>query len=156
MLLDQVVNIEAQMARFGANSGARVEKPESAPPPGTASVDIEQVTAATDPSSYLQEALRVPLEGEKRLQAELIRIDCNAKGIVFTLREGEKLLKLSAADFKGMDISTYTTDVSGEITCGPRKVENSVVVTYRPAKGAAKGGGEIVALEFVPKNFKLQ
>ena len=46
--------------------------------------------------------------------------------------------------------------MSGEINCGPRKVENTVIVTYRPAKDPTRGAGEIVAMEFVPKDFKLK
>lgn len=99
----------------------------------------------------------MPLDGEKRFQAVLVRIDCNAKGLVFTFREGERLLKLHANDFKKMGITSYAPEVAGELTCGPRKVENSVVVTYRPAKNAgARIDGETVALEFVPKDFKLK
>lgn len=152
-LLDQVTAIETQMAEFNAaRTQAGVDTPESNKFPNSPSD-----TVAGDSLSYLEEALRPPLAGEKRLQAVLVRVDCDAKGIVFTLREGENLLKLHATDFKELDISTYSTDVSGEIACGPRKVESSVVVTFRAAKdAAAKVAGELVALEFVPKGFQLK
>ncbi|MEO8436164.1 MAG: tetratricopeptide repeat protein [Pyrinomonadaceae bacterium] len=152
-LLDQVTSFEARMAPSGINTDP-VLIPQSGP--GTVTVTMEQITESSDPSSYLREALRVPHEGEKRLQAILVRIDCSAREIIITVREGEKLLKLSARDFSGIDITTYSPDISGEINCGPRKVENSVIVTYRPAKDPARSGGEMVALEFVPKDFKLK
>jgi hypothetical protein len=56
-----------------------------------------------------------------------------------------------------MEMSTYTADVSGEITCGVRKREDVVIVTYKPTRAArASVDGTAIALEFVPKDFKLK
>jgi tetratricopeptide (TPR) repeat protein len=122
---------------------------QGAPPP--ASKPFDQLSA-------LREVLREVQSGEKRVQGVLVRIDCDAKGIVFTIRVGEGLITLHVEKFEDMDISTYTTDVGGEITCGPRKLENVVIVTYRPSTGGRSKGldGEAVALEFVPKEFVLE
>lgn len=89
------------------------------------------------------------------MQGTLVRIDCDAKGIVFTLRVGASLIKLHIARFEDMDISTYTTDVGGAIGCGPRKQEHPVIVTYRPA-GRKGADGEAISIEFVPKDFVLE
>lgn len=86
----------------------------------------------------------------------LVRIDCDAKGIIFTLKLGSGLLRLKTASFEQIDITTFAPEVAGEITCGSRKPENNVVVSYLPAADArAKTEGAIRSLEFVPGDFKL-
>ncbi|MCM3905143.1 MAG: tetratricopeptide repeat protein [Pyrinomonadaceae bacterium] len=110
----------------------------------------------TDPNSHLRDALRKPESGEKQVQAILVRIECDGKGIVFTLKSGADLLKLRTASFDEIDITTYASDVAGEITCGVRKPESAVVVCYLPGSDVrARTGGTIRSLEFVPRDFKL-
>ena len=104
----------------------------------------------TDPSSYLREVLRVPKEGETQLQATLVKIECGAKGIVFVVRSGTQLLRLTTKTFDDIEITTYDPKVNGEITCGPRKPENAVVVCYLPNTNVLK------SIEFVPPDFKLK
>ena len=60
--------------------------------------------------------------------------------------------------FEQIAIVAFTTDAGGEITCGPRRPENMVVITYVPAreKEKSKVDGETAALEFVPKDFVLK
>jgi hypothetical protein len=51
----------------------------------------------------------------------------------------------------------YTPDAGNQISCGARKPENAVVVTYRALSDTrAKVDGEIVAIEFVPADFQLK
>lgn len=107
-------------------------------------------------SSALNDALRKPLAGETRVRGVLTRIECSARGIVFVVQVGERLLRLSVKSFDEVHIMAFTPDAGGELTCGPRKSE-SVVVTYRAAPDArAKTDGAITALEFVPANFQLR
>ncbi len=111
----------------------------------------------TDPMSYLRDALRKPEAGEKQVQGMLVRIDCDAKGIIFTLKSGAGLLKLRTASFEEIDITTFAPDVAGEITCGVRKPENAVVVCYLPESDVrAKTEGTIRSLEFVPNGLQTQ
>lgn len=114
------------------------------------------VPEVKDPAHYLREALRKPAEGETQVEGTLVRLDCDAKGITFVVKVGERLLKLHAESFEQLDITTFSSDVAGEITCGPRKPENTVVVCYVPASDARKVDGTIKSLEFVPGDFKLK
>jgi len=104
----------------------------------------------TDPSSYLREVLRVPKAGETQLQATLVKIECGAKGIVFVVRDGTQLLRLVTKTFDDIEITTYDPKSGGEITCGPRKPESTVVVCYMPNTNVLK------SIEFVPADFKLK
>ena len=110
-----------------------------------------------DPSSYLREALRKPNAGETQAQGMLARIDCDAKGIIFTVKINERLLKLKTRSFEDLDLTSFSPDAGGEITCGPRKPENNVVVNYVAAGEArAKVDGIAKSIEFVPKDFQLK
>jgi len=147
-LLVRISSIQEAMARF------RTGREERA---GDVVVDMQTDQANnSDPTSYLRDALRKPGAGEKQSQGMLVRIDCDAKGIIFTLKSGPGLLRLKTTSFEEMDITTFAPDVAGEITCGVRKPENAVVVSYLTGGDVrAKTEGTIRSLEFVPNDFKL-
>jgi tetratricopeptide (TPR) repeat protein len=147
-MLASISSIQEATARFRA---AREERAADVV------VDMQKdVATNTDPASYLRDALRKPEAGERQVQGMLVRIDCDAKGIIFTLKSADGLLRLKTASFEKIDITTFAPDVAGEITCGVRKPENAVVVCYLPASDTrAKTNGAIRSLEFVPKDFKL-
>jgi tetratricopeptide (TPR) repeat protein len=116
-----------------------------------------QPTATTDPSSYLREVLRTPAAGETQLQATLLRLECDAKGIVFVVQTANGLLRLRTSSFDDVEITTYDTSVKGEITCGERKPANAVIVDYVPnTDKRLKADGVLKSIEFVPSDFKLK
>ncbi|HEU4835033.1 MAG TPA: tetratricopeptide repeat protein [Pyrinomonadaceae bacterium] len=109
-----------------------------------------------DPSSYLREVLRKPEAGETQLQAKLVKIECDVKGIVFVVQTATGLLRLRTEKFENIVITTYDPKVAGEITCGPWKAPAAVVVCYVPgANSRAKVDGVLKSVEFVPAEFKL-
>ncbi|MBA3357161.1 MAG: tetratricopeptide repeat protein [Pyrinomonadaceae bacterium] len=148
-LLVRISSIQEAIARFRTGREERS---------GDVVVDMQTDQANnSDPTSYLRDALRKPGAGEKQSQGMLVRIDCDAKGIIFTLKSGPGLLRLKTTSFEEMDITTFAPDVAGEITCGVRKPENAVVVSYLPGGDVrAKTEGTIRSLEFVPNDFKLK
>ena len=135
----------------GTPGSSRTPSSTSMPP------SIPAPTPAADPSAYLREVLRAPGEGETQLQATLLRIECDAKGIVFVVQTAGGLLRLRTASFDDIEITTYDTSVKGEITCGERKPANTVVVDYVPnTDKRIKADGVIKSIEFVPSDFKLK
>ena len=151
---------EDQIARFHAAQEGTDPAEGSRSPRllrGSAS-EQNPVEVKTDPYAYLQEALRKPSEGEKRVQGSLTRIDCDPKsGITFLIKVGERTLRLRTDRFENLQITTYTSDVAGDITCGVRKPENAVVMCYLPLKDLrARADGTAKSLEFIPKDFKLR
>ncbi|HYE64777.1 MAG TPA: tetratricopeptide repeat protein [Pyrinomonadaceae bacterium] len=163
-MLSALTSFEAEMARFksgGESIGLESAGERPALRNRSASAEAEEAqpeasTSGTEFRSSLESAMRKPREGETRVQGYLTRIDCTARGVVFTVKAGDRLLKLHTDDFERIEFTTYTTEVRGEIGCGPRNPANAVVITYRLAKNArAKIDGEIVALDFVPKDFVL-
>lgn len=108
-----------------------------------------------DAPGYLP--LRHPETGEEQARGLLLRVDCDAKGVTFTIKVGDQTLKFHTTDLTSVQFTTFTPDVSGEMTCGARNPANDVVVTFRPMKDArSKFNGDLVALEFVPKDFELK
>ena len=129
-------------------------------PPSSAEKGTPSVVTpapAADASSYLREVLRAPGAGETQIQATLLRIECDAKGIFFVVQTAGGVLRLRTASFDDIEITTYDTSVKGEITCGERRPANSVVVDYvaTPDK-RLKTDGAIKSIEFVPADFKLK
>ena len=111
-------------------------------------------------AASIREALRKPLQGETRVVGLFTRVECGARnGVVFNVRVGKRLLKLRRDDFGGLHLMAFTPDAAGrEIACGARKPEAHVVATYRPTPPGprVKTDGALVALEFVPADFKLR
>jgi tetratricopeptide (TPR) repeat protein len=101
--------------------------------------------------------LRKPEAGEEQVLGLLQRVECDAKGVTFIVKVGDQLLKLRASDLNDIKFTSFTPDVSGEMTCGARNPADHVVVTYRPSKEPrSKFNGAPVSIEFVPKDFELK
>lgn len=124
--------------------------------PGKPEMEIVQDPALRDGNSYLEEALRKPAEGQRRIQGLLTRIDCGVRGIFFTLKVDEEVLRLRAERFEDVNVTTYAPDVGGEITCGVRKNGNPVVIIFVPQKDLEnKSDGIAISIDFVPRDFRL-
>jgi tetratricopeptide (TPR) repeat protein len=157
LLLASIKNYQDRIARY---------KSQSAGEPGLqkqSEVTARGDTAQPDmsPADYLREALRPAEAGEERIQGLFIKLDCDSKGTVyFLVQAGDRLYKIRATSLERVQLISYTPDAGAEVSCGPRKVQNNVVLTYRPSKDAkdlrAKIDGDAVAVELVPKDFVLK
>ena len=158
-LRSQLASVEAYQARMREIKEQQQVDPAHRPPSlreSPAAGAGEEAIQKFDPSAVLREALRKPAAGETQTQGMLTRIDCDVKGITFTVRIKERLVKLSTDSFSKVGLTTYSEDARGQITCGPRKPENNVIVLYLPATAPrARVDGTIKAIEFVPNDFKL-
>jgi tetratricopeptide (TPR) repeat protein len=162
-LIDQIKAQEEQLARLKAWRESATSEAAAALSHLVAATNsrdrAENETVGTtinDPSVYLRQALRKPGEGEIQVQGTLLRIDCDAKGITFLLKLDDRLLRLRSDSFEHIDFTTFTTEIAGEISCGPRKQENPIVICFLPSKDPAiKIDGTAKSIEFVPKDFRL-
>jgi tetratricopeptide (TPR) repeat protein len=105
----------------------------------------------------LQVGLREPKEGEKQVRGQLIEIQCQKnKSVLLVVKSGDAVYKFFKSDLLSVDFVTFTArfSVGGEISCGAITKDNKVVATYRPNQDPkAKHNGEIVLIEFIPKDF---
>lgn len=157
-LLKQLAIREEQLARVAAMPNASEKSNGSEPPRfvvGGTRTEVDEPPA--DPSSYLRDALRPRGDGEMRVQGSLVRIECDNKGITFVVKVEDRLIKLHADKFQNVQLRSFSVDAGMEITCGPRKPENAVVICYLPLSDSkARFEGTIKSIEFVPKEFKLK
>lgn len=153
-LLVQLLEHEKQVAAFEAR---RKEIEKQGPPSPISDVSSNTIVVENDPSALLREALRKPGAGEKQVQAMLLRIDCDARGIVFTVKVDDRQLRFRTDKFNNVQMVAFSPDAGAEITCGPRKTESWVIICYVPLEDKRSNvAGVIKSLEFVPKNFKLK
>lgn len=122
---------------------------------------IEQSAGMSQEDAFNQainQALRKPQAGEQRVLGYLTAIECDPKGQVFVVRADNQTLKLRLSGGQNLMLMAFTPEMTGgQIECGARKPENFVVASFRTATNAkSKEAGEVVALEFVPNNFKLK
>ncbi len=96
-----------------------------------------------------------PAASEQQKRGTLLSIECPAgNSAVLVVQTADGIVKFNIADLTRLKLVTYTTEISGEITCGKLKTPLNVVVTYRPAKEERKGfEGDAVAVEFLPKDW---
>ena len=156
-LLNEIERIQTQAERLKSEWAAksRATKPtfSGAVQDGATSTPLNP----NDPSSYLREALRPPAPDEKQLQATLVRVDCEAKGPVFVFQTEQGLIRLRADSFEKIELTTYSPEVKGDLSCGLRRPENVVVICYvASADKRSRTDGTVRSIEFVPKDFLLK
>lgn len=152
-------SFQAQMEKIKDFNNQQQQNPrqiyiESDKPLTEAELEILKTKAMM---SSINDALRKPEANEKRVLGALATIECGAKGIVYTVKLEAEILKLTSADFQSLLLFGYGVDPQNmEIGCGTLKKEVFGVITYRPKIDAkTKTTGEVVAIELVPKDFKL-
>jgi tetratricopeptide (TPR) repeat protein len=138
-------------------TGAAYVEGESVPLPPAGNGDLEAQRRAVIMQA-LKNALRKPEAGEKREMGFIEKVECSSKGMFFYFKTQSQTLKFTAASPQALQMRAYTPDVEQlQFGCGMKRVDVPVVFTYKQnADTKAKTAGEIVALEFVPKNFVLE
>ena len=158
-LLTQLVSLEEHVARSRKEQERMAsESHKTSDFQGSHDASGQQVLIReVDPAAILRESLRKPAAGETQAQGTLASIECDAKGITFIVKINGRLFKLRTDSFQRIDILSFSEDAGSQVTCGPRKAANNVVVCYLPAtEPRAKIDGVIKSIEFVPQDFKLK
>ena len=104
----------------------------------------------------LNQALRGVADGEIRILGKVVKIDCKGD-VTYTIKTDTETFQLSSKDFQTLIITTFIADAGdAEIGCGTDLATSKAVITYRPSTTAkAPVRGDLVALEFVPSNFRF-
>lgn len=101
----------------------------------------------------LNQTLRPPRAGEKRILGRVVAVNCEAGRVSLDVRGELGVAEYRTTSLESVSLISYAPDfVNRSIGCGARPGENLAVVTFR-ARGAS--GGELVALEFVPAGFRF-
>lgn len=106
----------------------------------------------------LNQALRKPVAGEKRVVGYLSKIQCGAKGITYHFKSDDKTLIFTSPDFASLELVSYDEKSNGAaIGCDSAVTDVYALLTFVAGKTPnAKTAGEVVAIEFLPAGFKPQ
>jgi len=160
-LLNSIKNYEEQMARYKSGANATGEVRLQPREENSTTSTKEASPGEMSPNDYLRQVLRPLAAGEEQIQGLFLRLDCdNSKGIgYFIVQAADRIYKIRATSLGQVQFTAYTP-VAGEVTCGPRKTQDNVVLTFRPTKDAkdvkSKIDGDAIAVELVPKDFVLK
>ncbi|MEJ7624377.1 MAG: tetratricopeptide repeat protein [Pyrinomonadaceae bacterium] len=105
----------------------------------------------------INEVLRTVSEGERRLVGRIEKIDCKKRPIAFTFKSDKESLTLTTKDFASLTLTSLDGDTSNvNVGCDADLSKFNTVVTYSTeAAGAGLPSGSIIALEFVPADFRV-
>jgi tetratricopeptide (TPR) repeat protein len=105
----------------------------------------------------LNETLRRPRPGEKRLLGYVTNIECQPRQTIFSVKADGRNLQLRSDSLETLKLISFESAlVNTDLGCGTIAGESLSVITFRQTPDAnAKVAGEIVSIEFVPKNFRF-
>jgi Tfp pilus assembly protein PilF len=106
----------------------------------------------------INQALRKPAVGETRVMGHILNVSCAPQPVVYTIKTDAETFKLSSKDFQGLSLNTFDSQIEGSVEVGCDAKISSVlaVLTYKPKADARKlVRGQLVAVEFVPKSFRM-
>jgi tetratricopeptide (TPR) repeat protein len=106
----------------------------------------------------IKESLRKPLDGEVRVLGTLEKVECKDNKIYFVGKSDSQILRLRLNSPKDLKMASFTNEASGlQIGCGKSFPNVLAVITYRPTSKTSlvSADDELVMIEFVPKDFKL-
>ncbi|HEV2708025.1 MAG TPA: DUF1570 domain-containing protein [Pyrinomonadaceae bacterium] len=129
---------------------ARLAHDETMAPPDALPTKPVQPCDMPEPGPQIKQ---LRFQGEQ-VCGMLEQVACEDGGVVLTVAADGRTLKLHNSTLKRIRFVTYTTEVSGQLTCGLREPANAVLVTFRPPKDAtAQADGEVIAVEFIPRDW---
>lgn len=102
-------------------------------------------------------ALKPPAEGEQRILGSIQKIQCKGKVVTYTIKTGAETLFLSSNGFQGITLVAFTMEASDvQVGCGADVSTLRSVLTYKSREPGKDGVvGELVAIDFVPGNFRF-
>jgi len=146
-LYDYLASMEEQAARYKSDAAA------SSIVEDATRKDTKFEDAAQPPTPF-KPTLKRRVDGEQ-VRGTLTRIECAGAGAVLHVKVGERLLKLHNATFENIKFTSYVADAGQEIGCDVRFAPKPVVVIYR-AVAKSKFDGEVIVVDFVPEDLKLE
>ncbi|HJR08864.1 MAG TPA: tetratricopeptide repeat protein [Pyrinomonadaceae bacterium] len=150
-LVNQINTIEAQIAEVKKQGGTVVF--DNSPAPSSAPSSESVVVEMGKP------LIKKRTNGEQ-VRGMLTRIECTGgESAIFHIKAGERVYKLRAEAMGKLELVAYTQDAGNEITCGLRKPESLVIVTFRPNTAAAtraKFDGDLLAVDFISADMEVE
>lgn len=135
-------------------------KRDGVPPRNPNVTSTGETVAFEDPDANLRsinQSMRKISAGEQRVIGNVMKIDCRAVPILYTIKSGGETFMLKTQDFQSLTLNDFASDLKdGQVGCDSNLSTYNAVITFTPkasTKPVAKG--ELVAIEFVPKDFRF-
>ncbi len=105
----------------------------------------------------VNQALRKAETGEKQVLGRIQKIDCKGKLVAYTVKTDSETFTLSSKDFENLALMAFVVDAQeAQVGCGANIADFNAFLTYKPQTDAKNiNRGELIAVDFVPKNFRL-
>ena len=151
-MVEQHQEFEKARAEYMKNSGSNpAPLRKDAPPTLT-----RRVSESEHANLSINGALRPMLEGEQRVIGRVQKIDCRKMPVTYTIDAGGTTFTLTSKNFQDLTVGVFHTEHADlQVGCEANIASLNSVITYRPAAASAKSRGELVALEFVPSDFRI-
>ena len=119
----------------------------------------EEIAKAAEDATMrsLNQSIRKPAPGEKQALGRIQKIECKGKNITYFIKTETEIFALSSKDFEHLALMTFVPNsAAAQVGCGANLADIYAVLTYQPQTVAKnENRGELVALDFVPKNFRF-
>ena len=105
----------------------------------------------------INSSLRKTLDGETRVNGRIQKIDCKKRPLTYTVKTAMDTFTVTSVDFASLELQALDPGTQmAEVGCDAELSAFNALLTYRTQpspKGTARG--ELVAIEFVPADFRL-
>ncbi|MBX3292389.1 MAG: tetratricopeptide repeat protein [Acidobacteria bacterium] len=144
------------ITKSGSGTGS---SPDSGPPRlgrRTAAPDLEK-KAEDAVMREMNRALRPPADGEIRMIGSIQKVECKGMNVTYTIQTDEGNIQLTSKGFDELIMTAFTESSNGiQMGCGASIGSVKKVITYKPTLAAAgRPKGELIAIDFVPANFRF-
>ena len=105
----------------------------------------------------MNDALRTLATGEQRVVAKIQKIDCKKRPIIYTVSTANETFTLTSMDFTNLELTAMDPDAANvQIGCDVNLSSHNALVTYKVVSNPkSTSRGELVAIDFVPANFRV-
>ncbi len=137
----------------GSSAPVLLRRPDGTGP--KVSAELEKFTSESLIFS-INQFLRKPVGNEQRVLGSLGPITCNDSTVTFPVESNGKKFNLTSKDFESLTLANYlTAEETIDVGCGANLNGMDLVLTYDPAMASGTSAGNLIAIEFVPADFRF-
>ncbi len=119
----------------------------------------EEIAKAEEESDIraINQSINKAKPNESQVIGRIQKIVCKDGNITYTVKTDTDSFTLSSKDFQNLTLTSHIGEtVDAEVGCEAKVSGINSVITYKPLPNAKLGSrGELTAIDFVPKNFRI-
>lgn len=148
---------DEQMREFEKNGGGRsVQLARRQPSQRQLTPEELEIKLKEEKILSVNQALKPLSNDEKRIFGSISKIACVQKTIVYTVKTDSKTITLTSKDFQNLALVSFDEESSGaSIECNANLSAYKKVLTYKEITGKSAHAGELIAIDFVPQDFRF-